>query len=277
MNHKWILIFAVLLIASVAQAEVLVSSSVDKQSISTDEVAMLTIRLLNDSDKNIPQFTVRVTADDGIIFVEETEEKTVLAKTITGLNSGKGIELKAKLKAVSTKNPSANIYVYYGETADPKTANVIQIETIELPVTVKATAEKKSYEGGDKVIITFKLTNFSKENIYQINAGIIIPNGFEANEVTISAEIIKPNESLEKTFEVISPLDTRGTQTITLSYGYFDSNTPHYFEKTFQVDFQKPNYDFLVLIGFIVLAIAVYIFIKKDKKTEIKGTEEKKK
>jgi hypothetical protein len=280
LNHKKTIFIFFLLLAILpifANAELMISSTIDKDSLSTNEVALLTIKVLNDSDRNIRQLTIKVTTEDDIRFIEENEEKTVLAKTIDGLNANKGVELKAKLKAISTKKGLGNIYVYYGEGTDPKTANVIQIQTKEIPISVTATAEKKSFENGDKIIVTFKLTNFSKSSIYKINAGIIPPSGFDANNLTTSAELLQTNASLSDTFELTAPIDTRGTQTITLTYGYFDSNSPHYFEKNFNIDFQKPNYDFLILIGFVVLAIAVYVFIKKDKKTDIKGSEEKKK
>ena len=91
-------------------------------------------------------------------------------------------------------------------------------------------------------------------------------------------EIIKPGDEgvIEENFSITTPLATEGDYSIILAYGYIDSNTPHYFEKIFNVKYSKPNYELIGLIGLIVLIIAAYLFLKKNPKTDIKGSSEKK-
>ncbi|MFA5931541.1 MAG: NEW3 domain-containing protein [archaeon] len=277
MNHKILgIIFVLITLMSFANATLLASTSVDKNSLSTNEIGMLTIKLFNDSQDEVKEIIVRATADDQIRFLEE-EEKTTFVTSITSIPGGTGKELKIAIKSLSTKKDTANVYVYFGTTQPFNQAAVTTLYTKELPILVKATVEKKTLNNKETILVDFKLTNTSKEAITKVSAEVIPPTGFEGVAAPVFAETLQAGASIEKKFELIAPLDASGDQMVTLAYGLFDASGPHYFEQNFKMNFVKPNYSMLLFIGAIVLIIAVYLYIKREKTIEVKGTSEKKK
>jgi uncharacterized membrane protein len=151
------------------------------------------------------------------------------------------------------------------------------VETVELGTTEKITLEKKNINGKETVTISFLLTNLTGEVLTKASAEAIAPKDFDVVTSPVLMDAIAPNGKLEKNFQIVAPLDAQGEQKIILAYGYFDTNSPHYFEKEFLVNFQKPNYSMIVIIGLIVVIIAGYLYIKKDdSKQAVKGSAEKK-
>lgn len=277
MKHKiFAFLLALVLFASIVNASLLISATVDKDTLSTDEVGLLTIKIFNDSDLNAKKVILTIKGDDQIRFFEDATEKTSIYKTIDLINSGQGIEAKLKIKSVSSKKPTANIYVYYGFDVTPTNAAVTIIQTKDLPITVTSTMEKKNVNGKDTITTTFKLTNNSNCPITKLSAEVLVPNGFEETTQPFFTESLSAKGTMEQTFKTVAPLDARGEQKFILAYGYFDSNAPHYFEKEYKLNFQKADYGFLIILGVIVLIIGVYTFLKKDNNASVKGSAEKK-
>jgi len=273
-----LLLITLAVFISQANAAILINAQTDKTSLATDEIGMLTIKLINDSEQDAKNIQLTIKADDQIKFIEEKEELATTAKAMEEIKSGKSAELKVKIKAVSAKKPSANIYIYYGTTQQPNTAFVTTIQTKDIPINTTAKAEKKTSNEKEYAIINFKLSNYTKENIYKIAAETIAPEGFELmTPQPLLKEILKENETLEGNFEILAPINPKGTQTITLAYGYFENNTPHYFEKNLTLNFEKPNNQTIIIIAIIIIITAGYLFMKKDANNEVKGTNEKKK
>jgi hypothetical protein len=264
------------LFATVAHASLLISATVDKDSLSTNEVGLLTIKIFNDADMNAKNVILTIKGDEQIKFFEDAVEKSSIYKTIDSIGAGQGIEAKIKIKSISSKNPSANIYVYYGFEVNPKNAAVTVVQTVDLPQTITSTMEKKSVNGKDLIVTTFKLINNSSYPITKVSAEVIAPTGFEENTQPFFSETISAGQTINQTFNIAAPLEARGEQKFILAYGYFDANVPHYFEKSYSMNFQKADYGFLILIGVIVLIIGVYTYMKKDTKPAVKGTAEKK-
>ena len=276
-NHKIILLVLCLIaMVSMANASILASTSVDKTSLSTNEIGILTIKLLNDSDTEAKNIILRVQADEQIRFISEGEEQTILAQIIESIPAGQGKEIPVKIKSVSSKKETASIYVYYGQENPLKYANVTMIETKELPVTISSSIQKKNLNQKDTLVVSFKLVNNSTGALTKASAEVLAPAGFESIAAPLYVENVAQNASIEKSFEVIAPLETTGEQTVILAYGFFDANGPHYFENQFKANFQQPNYTLIVALGLIVLITAVYLYTKKDKGTNIKGTSWKK-
>ncbi|MFA5126263.1 MAG: hypothetical protein WC462_04655 [archaeon] len=276
-SHKIIgLLLCLIAMASMVNASILASTSIDKKSLATNEIGILTIKLLNDSDTEVKNIIIRVQADNQIRFIIEGQEETLLAKVIESIPAGEGKEIQIKIKSVSSQKETANIYVYYGQENPLKYANVTMVETKELPVNINSSMQKKNLNQKDTLLISFKLTNNSIGALTKASAEILAPTGFESVAAPLYAESVAQNASIEKNFEIIAPLDTTGEQTIILAYGFFDANGPHYFEKQFKTSFQQPNYTLIIALGLIVLITAIYLYIKKDKGTNIKGTSWKK-
>ena len=279
MNHKLIpIILGILLLASIANASLLISATVDKDTLATDEIGLLTIKIFNDSDTNAKKVIIKITGDEQIKFFEDAAEKSSIYKTIDSIGSGQGIEAKIKIKSLSSKKPTANIYVYYGFEVNPTNAAVTLVQTVDLPQKIVSTMEKKNINGKDTITTTFKLTNDSRYPIEKVSAEVLAPKGFELITEPYFTEKISAGQTIDQTFTTTAPLETRGMQSLTLAYGYFDSNVPHYFEKTYEINFQQPDYGFLIIIGIIILVIGVYTFLKKDNKISggVKGTADKK-
>jgi hypothetical protein len=274
-NHKTILIICLILLTALANASILANTSIDKKSLSTDEVGMLSIKLFNDSEKPENGIMVKVTADEQIIFINDGES-SIFATSLKTLGPGEGTEIRVKIKAISTSKPKANIYAYYGTSSNLDQASVTMVETKELAQTEKITLEKKNENGKDILLVKFSLTNSSNKPITQAGAELITPKGFEVITAPVMMDTVSAGGKIERDFLAIAPIQVAGEQKIILAYGFFDSNTPHYFEKEFKLNFQKPNYELIILVGILVLVIAGYLYIKKDEKKAVKGTAEKK-
>jgi hypothetical protein len=277
-NHKIIqLITFILLFATLAHASLLISATMDKQTLSTDEVGLLTIKLFNDGDRNANKVLLTIKGDDQIRFFEDATEKTSIAKTIEVINSGQGIEARIKVKSISSKKPTANVYVYYGFDTNPVNAAVTVIQTQELPITVTTTLERKTINDSDTIVSTFKLVNNSKSALSKVSAELITPKGFDNNITPFFSDTLQTGGTVDQKFQLLVPLETVGEHNFILAYGYFDdTNTPHYFEKNYTINVQRANYNLLILVGAIVLIVGLYSFMKKDKKGAVQGTAEKK-
>lgn len=278
-NHKIkisVLLIALILMLTFTPASILATMQTDKTILAENEIALLTIKIHNDSPEEAKNIILSLKGDEAIRFLEDGEENITIAKQIDQINPKETKEIQIKIKSISSKKPNSNIYLYYGTSNPPTTAAVTSIETKESPIVVSTNFEKKTVESDEIVSIEFKLTNNSEENITRVGVEMIPPRNYQLITLPIFAEVIPSGAAIEQKFEAKIPFDAKGEQKITLAYGYFDdANTPHYFEKNFTTTINKTNYQLIALIAFGVLVVALYLFFKKDSKTGIKGTEKK--
>jgi len=269
------IILLLILATGFSNATLLVNTSSDKKYLGENEIAILTIKILNDSDLELQNVQLRLQADAGIKFAEG-EEKEFTYKQIEKMKSREAVELKVKIKCVTSKEQQVNIYTYYGTGEVQENASVAFVQTKPLPVEIITSVETKENNEKNLTTINYKMINHYGKNIYKAGAEVITPTVFEINTEPIFMEVIGDEGVIEENFSITTPLATEGDYSIILAYGYIDSNTPHYFEKIFNVKYSKPNYELIGLIGLIVLIIAAYLFLKKNPKTDIKGSSEKK-
>jgi hypothetical protein len=256
-------------------ATLLVNTSTDKKILGENEIAILTIKILNDSELDVQNVQLRLQADAGIRFAEG-EEKEFTYKQIETMKGREAVELKVKIKCVTSKEQQVNIYTYYGIGEAAENASVVFVQTKPLPVDIVAILKQKENAEINQTIINYKLINHYGRNIYKAGAEVLTPTIFEIETEPVFREVIGDEGTIEENFIITAPIATEGEYQIILAYGYIDANTPHYFEKTFMAKYTKPNYELIGLIGLIVLIVAAYLFLKKDAKTEIKGSSEKK-
>lgn len=274
-NIKLITVFFLILtICGYVNASLLVNTTTDKKILGENEIAILTIKILNDSEKEITGVQLRLQADEGIKFAEG-EDKTYTYKQIEKINGREAIEIKVKIKCTTSKEKRMNIYTYYGLEEEQNNASVVFVESKPLPIEILTNIEKKDVDGQNIVIVNYKLINHYGKSIYKTGAEILVQNPFEILTEPVFSETIADEGILEEQFTLTTPIETEGEYQIILAYGYIDSNTPHYFEKTFSIKYVKTNYGLIGLIGLIVLIIAAYLFLKKDSKTEIQGSADK--
>lgn len=269
------IIFLLILAIGFVNATLLVNTSTDKKNLGENEIAILTIKVLNDSEFEVQNVQLRLQADEGIRFAEG-EEKEFTYKQIEKMKSREAIELKVKIKCVTPKEQQVNIYTYYGIGEIQENASVVFVQTKALPIEIITSVVKKEDNELNMTTINYKMINHYGKSIYKAGAEVITPTIFEIKTEPIFMEVIGDEGTIEENFVVTTPISTEGDYQIILAYGYIDSNTPHYFEKIFNVKYSKPNYELIGLIGIIVLIVAAYLFLKKDAKTEIKGSSEKK-
>jgi len=272
---KFFVLIALLMIAGFANASILASTSTDKKTLGENEVALLTVKLMNDSTLDAQGINLRVQADEGIIFIDGMEERPNFIKTIDTIKSGELKEITIKIKATSAAKESANIYAYYGTGIELMQAAVAKISLEPAAAEIKSSYQKESTTANDSIIVDFSLKNNSKNSLYQASAEAIAPKDFEINTPPVLEEKILPGGVMAQKFKIAEPPNASGEQTIIIAYGYFDSNVPHYFEKNITYNTQKLNYPLLALIGFAVLVVAAYLFFRKGEKSGVKGTKEK--
>jgi len=269
------ILFLLVLAIGFTNAALLVNTSTDKKYLAENEIAILTIKILNDSELELQNVQLRLQADAGIKFIDG-EEKEFTYKQLEKMKGREAVEIRVKIKCVTAKETQVNVYTYYGIKEAQDNASVVFIQTKPLAVDVVTSVEKKENNEKNTTTVNYKMTNHYGNKIYKAGAEIITPAQFEIETEPIFMEVIGDEGVIEENFVVTTPLTTEGDYSLILAYGYIDSNIPHYFEKTFSVKYTKPNYELIGLIGIIVLIIAAYLFLKKDAKTDIKGSAEKK-
>ncbi|MCX6803520.1 MAG: hypothetical protein NTY48_03035 [Candidatus Diapherotrites archaeon] len=276
---KGLILFGLVLILIMgsADASVLATASIDKKVIGENEVAALTVKLTNDSNIEVKNINLRIKSDSAIALTSELSGQQEITKTIESIKQGEVKVFVFKIKCVSTKSSTANVYAYYGTGTELTTAAATVVETITSPVSAVITSKNVPKDLGEEFTIDFKLTNKSAIIIKKVSAEVMAPKGYEIKTPPIFQETIQPDSSVQQKFIITSPPEAVGEQSILVAYGYFDNNTPHYFEKEFTYNIQKTNYQMLGIIGIIILIIAAYLFTRKGKESDIKGTEEKKK
>jgi len=280
MNHKFgigLALFALIFAAAFVNASILATATVEKTSLAPDELARLTVKLYNDSDENMTNVLVQVQADEGIVFVDGQAERANMTKTIEKLGAKEEILIVQGIKAIATKQPRSTIYIYYGTNTPLTSAAATVIGLAELPISVKAESERKTINDADTMIIDFKFTNHSEETYHKASVEVVAPKGFNVQQKPVLKDSLKPEEMMNQTFYISAPIDAKGEQIITLAYGFFDSDGPHYFEKRYAMEFNKPDYGMIILIGIIVLAVAAFMYARKYEATALQGTAEKKK
>ena len=274
-NCKWItLILILILLSTLTNANILFGPSIDKLEITENEVAFLSITIYNDNNFIVEDY-LRLESSDNISFLDQ-EEKIIMQ----GFGPIKPYEkevVKIRIKANNTNEKEGTVYGYYGIDSEGTAsyAFVGRVSTIQKPIFISSSAKLKNTDTGETIFVDYKLVNSSKEPIYNIAFEVRAPNGFEIKTDPILKERIEANETAEGTFEIYPPLGTLGTQDIILGYGYYDINGPHYFENDFKITFEQTNSRLLLgIVGIIVLAIAIFLYMgsRKKKETTIKGT-----
>ncbi len=279
---QYIILTTLIIISlSITSAEILVSSSIDKKFVYPDEIAFLTVKVYNDSNNLLPQVMLRIESAKNVSFID-TKEMPTFTKVIENIKPGQVSEVKVKFKVTKHDTSPTPIFVYYGEETDsslkglPFVSGTIT-QTKENNVIVTTKSEKQNSDEGEKVIITFDIKNESKEAIHAIAAEVIAPTNFIVQTDPTFLETLNDENSFSTKFEILAPIEAEGDQIITLGYGFFDSVGPHYFEKSFTQSYTKSNRTILAVIGLIVLAAAIIIYVNRTKKgNDIKGSGDKK-
>lgn len=264
-----------ILISSAVLANVLVSTTIDKESIAQNQVARLNVKIFNNSIEPINNYPIRIELTDTLVFTNY--DQRILADMVDEIPSGAVREINYNFKAVNTSENMGRLFVYYGENKEFVSGTFVNIESI--PVLFNSNARKVVDSGGEKVMIDFEVLNYSREMIFDVGAEVIAPDGFDVKTQGFMIPYLEDNNSLKKTFEIIAPLNAVGEYRFILAYGYFDQNSPRYFEESHYISFEDNNRFFLAGIGFIVLIIAVFIYLSKSNapKDGLKGTNEKSK
>ena len=272
MKVKFFVFFLILIfLVQFSFATVLVSSTIDKASITKNEVAKLNVKIFNDSLEPLENYSVRIETSDNLVLTNN--DQTIFAEIIEEIKAGAVKEITFNFKAVSTSEAIGKVFLYYGENKEFVSGTFVNI--ISSPILSKTNVQKVTDNSGEKIVVDFELYNYSKNRIFEVGAQVSAPQGFTVKTDGILIPYLDDNNSLKKNFEILAPIGAMGEQKVTLNYAYFDNNLPHYFEETYIVTFEDNNKFFLAGIGLIVLVIAVILYFSKSnnvQKEGIKGT-----
>jgi hypothetical protein len=274
MNHHSIRVMMttimLFLLIGIVSAEVLVNTTLDKDSISTNELARTTITFYNNG-LDIEKYPIKIETSENLVIIEN--EQNVLFDVIDEIKENRIKELNILFKATNTKEDIGKIFVYHGNNLQFVAGTFIGTE--ELPVKINSSFKKSSASEGEKIIFKIEMKN-NGEPINNVGIELIAPNGFIIKTTSFFKERLNTNEKIEQEFEVIAPLEARDEHKFKLAYGFFSEKGAHYFEESFTIEFEKNNNLLLAVIGIIVLIIAVFFYIKKSetKQTDVKGTGE---
>jgi uncharacterized membrane protein len=277
-NIKFILLSVLILglVLPLVNANVLVSTTLDRENFYQNEVGMLTIKLFNDSDKDLDNLLVRIEGSEGIVFVNNFDEEKLILKETGIIRKQTSKELLVKIKIVSIQDPTPKIFVYYGSDENPKNAAVTFVNAKESKVTIKTSPRRINSNEGEKIIIDFSVTNYSTNAIYDLGAEVIALENYIIKTPPLFQPILQDGNVEKISFELLPPPEANGNQKIVLSYAYTDENGWHYFEEIFTINIERMNHLVLAVLGIGIIVIAGYLYVLRDKKSEksVKGTEE---
>lgn len=277
-NINFILLTTLILglVLPMANSNVLVSTTLDRENFYENEVGMLTIKLFNDSDKDIDNMIVRVEGSEGIVFVNNFDEEKLILKETGIIRKQNSKELLVKMKVTSIQDPTPKIFVYYGGDENPKNAAVTFVNAKESKVIIKTSPRRINSNEGEKIIIDFSITNYSTNAIYDLGAEVITPENYIIKTPPLFQPILQDNNVEKVSFELLPPPEATGNQKIVLSYAYTDENGWHYFEENFTINIERVNHLILAVLGIGIIVVAGYLYVLRDKKSEksVKGTEE---
>ncbi len=273
MKIKFFVLFLILIfLIQFSFATVLVSSTIDKDSITKNELAKLNVKIFNDSLEILTDYSVRIETTDNLVLTNNNQR--IFAQVVGEIKPGTVKEVSFNIKATSTSSDIGKVFVYYGDNKEFVSGTFVNI--VNSPILTKTSAKKIMDTAGEKIIIDFEILNYSKSRIFEIGVGVNAPQGFDVKTEGELFAYLDDNNSIKKSFEVLVPMGAMGEQKIILAYGYFDNNNfPHYFEETHLVTFEDNNRFFLAGIGIIVLVVAVLLYLNKSNnpaKEGIKGT-----
>lgn len=277
LNTKSIMIVLLaFILLPLANAQILVSTSVDKDVFYENEVGMLTIKVVNDRPEELANVMLRIEGDEGIRFIDNFDEKIIIVEETGSIRSGGSKEIFVKIKVISALEPQPKIFVYYGENETPQNASVTFVNTKESLVSVKTNAKRINSEEGEKIVVDFSIANYSKLEIKGVGAEVITPKNYIIRTPPFFAQTISDNNSQAIQFELLPPPEAVGAQKIVLSYAYTDEFGGHYFEEVFEVNIERTNQLVFAVLGVAILVIAGYLYIQKDRKgsedNAVKGT-----
>jgi hypothetical protein len=277
-NSKWIILVILLVfVTSFANAQVLFGPAIDKEVITENEVALLSITIYNDNNFEISDY-LRFDSSENMGFLD-SDEKIVLQEFGPIKPYEKEI-INVRIKANNTKKAEGVIYGYYGinETGEAKYAFVARVKIEKKPIFIQTSSKMKDTDTGKTIFVDYKLVNSSPDALHNVAFEVIAPTGFEVRTEPQIYETVALEETIQGTFEIYPPLEAIGTQKIIISYGYFDINGPHYFEENFEIKFEQFNTKLLLgIVGIIVLAIAIFLYMgsRKSDDNKIKGSADK--
>ena len=275
-SYVLVALFLILCI-SMVNANVLFGPSIDKESITKNEVAFLEVTIYNDNNFEVTDY-LRLESTDNIKFLESDEK--IILQEFGPIKPYEKEVLKIRIKAKDTKEVEGLIYGYYNldQEGEAQYAFVGRVKIEEKPIFIESETKKNTTSTGEVITTSVKMVNYTKEPLYNVAFEMKVPNGFEVKTPPLFFEKIEAEETVTGTFEVYPPIEALGTQKIILSYGYFDINGPHYFEEEYDFDFAQTDSKLLLgIVGIIILAAAIFLYMgsKKDNKSGLKGTKEK--
>ena len=275
LSYTAILICLVLCIALV-NANVLFGPSIDKEVLTKNEVAFLDVTIYNDNNFEVKDF-LRLEASDNIAFLESDD--LIFLQEFGPIKPYEKEVLRVKIKAKNTKTNEGRVYGYYGlnSNGDAQYAFVARVQIEERPIFIESKTQKIITSTGETITTTVKMINYKKEPLYNVAFEMKAPNAFEIKTAPLFFEQVDPEETVTGTFEIQPPIETLGKQKVILAYGYFDTNGPHYFEESFDLDFSQGDSRLLLgVVGIIVLIVAIFLYMSSKKENKkIKGTKEK--
>lgn len=194
-------------------ATLLVNTSTDKKTLGENEIAILTIKILNDSELEVKNIQMKLKADDGIKFAEG-EETQFTYKQIDTMKAREAVEIKVKVKCIASKEQQVNIYTYYGIGEDQSNASVVFIQTKPLPIEVITSVEKKEDSQLNRTVINYKMINHYGKNIYKAGAEVLTPTAFTIETEPVFMDAVADEGSIEENFTITAPLSTEGDYSI---------------------------------------------------------------
>lgn len=269
--NKLIFVFFIMLIG-IGMAEVLVNTSVNRRDLTLNEVGLLNVKLDNDMNTSLKNYTLRIETTDNLVFLESNTK--VLLKNIEELSTDVRKEIEIKFKVSELEGDKGKIFVYYGD--DGQFVSGTYVNIVNKKIGIVTSKDTKITDEGKETIITIEMNNYSDAPIHGIAIEAIVPEKFNLLTKPVFVETLEHNNSIKREFKFLPPLRSSGKENVTLSYGYFDDKGPHYFEENFNINYNNTNNSTLTLIGLVVLIVAIILYMGKANKPKgVSGTEEK--
>lgn len=273
-KNSLLLFFFVLILCSSASASLLVhiapkDPNFETLSLYPYESGEYTITVLNNGPETVENVMLKISAADGLKIIDSGFEKSAVSRTINSLDSGAKESLLLKLKPIELSSKNLSLYIDYG-VGKYTHLSATFVEIKESPLHIDASLSKTALDMGEEASISLSLKNNGAEEIKNINAELIVFQGLESKNGTVSLDALAAGEGFEaKEFKFRADPSATGERAMVLQVSFEDSFGKHVIEKGFSVEIQSKQTILYLMVGVIVLLIAVAFLSRRGESKNV--------
>jgi uncharacterized membrane protein len=263
---KIALIFLLLLLSGLVQAQLLVSISPKQtlQALYPFETTEFELVIHNSSLAPEADYTFLITSTQELILVEDGKEVSEIEFELEEIASGETVKKEFRVKALDVSSRENKVAVNYGKTVLQHSSST-WIDIVQNPVNISIRIDRSSMNPEEENTVFLDLENRGNTVLSGFQVDLLLPEDFTLEEMPAISDTISPGQSTINSRFVFKPLaGVSGRQTVTLRVSYREEETVHVIEKAFDVDVGEREQLLFILIGVVIGLIVVSYLLGKQ-------------